>query len=508
MDAPHPAGLKRRSFAAASAFMIVPRHVLGGASFVAPSDKVTLAAIGMGRQGLAVTMDLLQMADIQVVAVCDCNEFSKDYAEYGRNAMLTQARRTLGPGYEKWGEDLASPGEAMLTNTFKTSLGFGGREPAKKLVEAYYAGHKPSGRWSGCNAYKDYRELLEKEKDLDAVYVATPDHWHAPIGMAAMKKRKHVLGQKPMTHNIGEARRMAQTAAEMKVATSVTVSNPTSEATKLLMSWIGGGAIGAVREVHNWSSRPYWPQGVARPKEEQTPPPGLDWDLWLGPAPKRPFHKAYLPFVWRGWYDFGCGSFGDMGCYSFAGIFKILKLEPPLWAEACGSEPFEETYPKASIVRMKFAARGEMPPLMLTWYDGGLKPPRPEGLSDKEAQAFFGPRSEGILYIGEKGSILAGFNGQNPRVLPPSKDYQAPPARRPGEQRDTVLEQWVAACKGGLSGEASFPAQAPVTEAFLLGCIAQRFPGRRLEWDSAAMRITNDAEANRFVDPPYRPGWM
>ena len=148
--------------------------------------------------------------------------------------MLQQARRTLGAGYENWGEDLASPGEAQLTNVFKTSLGFGGREPAKRVVEAYYAGHKPSGRYTGCHAYADYRELLEKEKDLDAVYVATPDHWHAPIGIAAMKKRKHVLGQKPMTHSIGEARRMAATAREMKVATSVTVSNPSSEPTKLI----------------------------------------------------------------------------------------------------------------------------------------------------------------------------------------------------------------------------------------------------------------------------------
>lgn len=499
--------MSRRALISAPAFTIVPRRVLGGGGYTAPSDKVTLAAIGMGRQGLAVTMDLLRMPEVQVVAVCDCNEASKDYAEYGRNAMLQQARRTLGPGYENWGEDLASPGEAFLTNTFKTSLGFGGREPAKRLVEAYYAGHKPSGRWTGCNAYRDYRELLENEKDLDAVYVATPDHWHAPIGIAAMKKGKHVLGQKPMTHSIGEAWRMAQAARDSRVATSVTVNNPTSEATKLLRSWIQDGAIGAVREVHNWSSRPYWPQGVPRPKEEQPVPPGLDWDLWLGPAPKRAFHKAYLPFVWRGWYDFGCGSFGDMGCYSFAGLYKILDLTAPLWVEASTSEPFEETYPKASIVRLKFPARGKMPPLLLSWYDGGLKPPRPEELPDKEAQAFFGPRAEGILYVGEKGSILAGFNGQNPRLIPPNPNYQAPPARRAGEQRDSVLDQWVAACQGGPPTEAAFAAQAPVTEAFLLGCIAQRLPGRRLAWDSQAMKITNDSEANRLVDPPYRPGW-
>jgi predicted dehydrogenase len=354
-----PSGVSRRAFTAASVFTIVPRHVLGGAGYVAPSDKVTLASIGMGRQGMAVTMGLLQQTGLQVVAVCDCNQAGRDYAEYGSNAMLRQARETLGAGYEKWGEELTSPGEVKLTNIFKTSLGFGGREPAKRVVEAYYAGHKPSGVWKGCTAYGDYRELLEKEKDVDAVYVATPDHWHAPIGIAAMKKRKHVLGQKPMTHSIGEARRMAQTAREMKVATSVTVTNPSSEATKLISAWIADGAIGPVREVHNWSSRPYWPQGVARPAEEQPIPAGLDWDMWLGPAAKRPFNRAYLPFVWRGWFDFGCGSFGDMGCYSFAGIFKILNLTPPTVVEASASEPFEETFPgrhaagEAELVRRR-----------------------------------------------------------------------------------------------------------------------------------------------------------
>ena len=483
---------------------------MGGAGYVAPSDKITLASIGMGRQGMAVTMGLLQQADLQVVAVCDCNQAGRDYAEYSSNAMLQQARRTLGAGYETWGEDLASPGEVKLTNVFKTSLGFGGREPARRVIEAYYAGHKPSGVWKGCTAYRDYRELLEKEKDLDAVYVATPDHWHAPIGIAAMKKRKHVLGQKPMTHSIGEARRMAQTAREMKVATSVTVTNPSSEPTKLISAWIADGAIGPVREVHNWSSRPYWPQGVARPAEEQPVPAGLDWDMWLGPAAKRPFNKAYLPFVWRGWFDFGCGSFGDMGCYSFAGIFKILNLAPPVVVEASASEPFEETFPKASIVRLQFAARGNMPPVKLNWYDGGIMPARPEGLSDEDAKRYFARGAEGIIYAGDKGIILGGFNGDSPRVLPANPNYQSPPRTRGGgggERRDTVAEQLIAACKGGPAPSANFEVQAPVTEAFLLGCIAQRMPSEKLVWDAAAMKITSSAAANQYVDPPYRAGW-
>lgn len=498
--------MTRREFTgAAAAFTIVPRHVLG-AGQVAPSDKINLACIGMGRQGMAVMMELLTRPDVQVVAVCDVNRGSKDYAEYGRNAMLTAARRLLGRGYENWAEDLASPGEVWLTHEFKTSLGMGGREPAQRLVNAYYGRSRRSGNYKGCQAYADFRELLEKEKGVDAVYVATPDHWHAPIAIAAMRKRKHVLGQKPMAHSIGEARRMAAVAREMKVATSVTVNNPTSEATKRIIEWLHGGAIGKVREVHNWSSRPFWPQGVERPKDSMPVPEGLDWDLWLGPAPFRPFHKTYLPFVWRGWYDFGCGSFGDMGCYSFAGLFRILDLTPPTVVESSTSEAFPETYPKASMVHMTFPAKGDRPALKLTWYDGGLRPPRPEGLSADD-QRFFAHRGEGILYVGDKGMLLAGFNGDSPRLVPASDRFVAPPRRRQEAGPDGAITQWLEACKGGKEPAASFPALAPSTEAFLLGCIAQRMPGQRLEWDANAMKVTSVASANQYVDPEYRGNW-
>ena len=498
--------LTRRAFSGGAAFTLVPRHVLGGAGYVPPSDRINLASIGMGRQGMAVTMELLPRPELQVVAVCDCNQGSKDYAEYSANALLTQARRLLGPGYEQWGEDLASPGMAQLTHTFRTSLGMGGRDPARRLVEAYYGSRKQSGSYKGCTAYRDFRELLDKEKDLDAVYVATPDHWHAPISLAAMRKRKHVLCQKPMTHSIGEARRMAQLAREMKVATSLPVNNPSSEATRLIAGWIADGAIGRVREVHNWSSRPYWPQGIDRPKEELPAPEGLDWDLWLGPAPSRPFHKAYLPFVWRGWYDFGCGSFGDMGCYSFAGVFKILDLTPPAAVEACSSESYDETFPRASIVHLDFPSRGSRPALRMSWYDGGLRPPRPAGLSQQD-QRLFRPSQEGIMYVGDKGLILGGFNGDNPHVYPESKKYQTPPRQPGARSRDSVIDQWIGACYGGPPSLSNFEIQSPVTEAFLLGCIVQRLPGERLVWDAANMRITSSEQANRYVDPPYRSGY-
>ncbi len=500
------APITRRQFTAAAAFTIVPASVLGGQGRTAPSDRVNIACIGMGRQGMVVTMDLLARPEVQIVSVCDCNQGSKDYAEYGANSLLIAARRLLGPGHEKWGEDLASPGQVNLTASFRTSLGMGGREPARRLVDAYYASRQKSGSYKGCTTYRDFRELLEKETGVDAVYVATPDHWHAPISMAAMRKRKHVLCQKPMTHSVGEARRMAQLAREMKVATAVTVNNPTSEATRTISAWLADGAIGSVREVHNWSSRPFWPQGIPRPAESLPVPEGLDWDMWVGPAPERPFHSVYHPFSWRGWYDFGCGSFGDMGCYSFAGLFQILGLTAPLAVEASSSDSFEETYPMASLVHLDFPARGSQPPLRLSWYDGGLTPPRPSGLREEELR-LFRRRGEGIMYVGDKGMLIGGFNGQNPRVYPESKKYAAPPAERNPEFADRTVGRWVAACKGETMGPADFPTQAPATEALLLGCLAQRFPGERFLWDSNNLRVTNSENANRYIDPPYRGPW-
>ncbi len=513
----------RREFTAAAvstaAFTIVPRRVLGGQGFTPPSDKITLAVIGLGRQGLVVMMNLLRLPEIQVVSVCDVNRGSQEYAEYSPNAILIAARRLLGTGFENWGEDWNSPGTVQLTKSFTTSLGIGGREPAKRLVEAYYCSRNSLESYSGCSAYVDFRELLEKEPDLDAVYVATPDHWHAPISIAAMRKGKHVLCQKPMAHTIGEARRMAAVAREANVATSLPVNNPYTSDTQTISDWIADGAIGRVREVHNWSSRPYWPQAIERPKEVQPAPQNLNWDMWVGPAPMRPYNKAYQPFVWRGWYDFGCGSFGDMGCYSFAGVFKILGLTPPTAVEACSGESYEETFPQASIVHLDFPAReGEV---RMSWYDGGLHPPRPAGITEEDARQFR-HRQEGVMYVGDKGILLAGFNGQNPRVYPPSPKYVVPPRQEirqevrgeagqqsapPPPRRDGAIDAWIAACKQGPAALTNFEIQAPVTEAFLLGCMAQRLPGEKLLWDTAQMKVTNNEKANVFVDPPYRDGY-
>ena len=232
-------------------------------------------------------------------------------------------------------------------------------------------------------------------------------------------------------------------------------------------------------------------------------PEGFDWDLWLGPAAERPFSKAYLPFVWRGWYDFGDGSFGDMGCYSFAGVFKILGLTPPTSVESSTSESYAESFPKASIVHLNFPTAENRGEVRMSWYDGGLRPARPAGLSKEDQKLFEGGEAgEGIMYVGDKGMLLAGFNGNHPRVYPESAKYQMQrPRVRTGQHTDIAIDQWIAACKGGPAAVANFETESPVTEAFLLGCIAQRLPGEFLDWDTQNMRITSSEKANSFVSP-------
>jgi predicted dehydrogenase len=484
-------GISRRDFSAgvasAAALTIIPRHVLGGRGYLAPSEKITAACIGVGVQGTRVMMDFMKHADIQIVSVCDVNKESSDYVEWATNELRDKQRALLGK--TDWGAD------------WKGAVA--GRDPARRLVEAYYASRTPSGDYKGCSAYQDYRELLEKEKDLDAVIVGTPDHTHAMISIAAMRQKKAVYCQKPLTHSIDEARRMAEVAREMKVATQVAVNNQASEATRLLCEWIWAGAIGPVREVHNWSMRPFWPQGLDRPTKEEPVPAGFDWDLWLGPAPHRPYNHVYLPFVWRGWYDFGNGAIGDMGCYSFDTIYRVLKLGPPETVEASSTKLFPETYPTASIIHFSFPARSDQPPVKVTWYDGGLKPPRPVVLEEGKPM---GRENEGLLFVGDQGSIMCGFNGAAPRLIPETKmqEFKQPPKTLPRSAGND--REWIEACKGGQPGGANFEFTGPVTETVLLGNVALR-TGKKLIWDGPKMKAGNAPEAQAYIKREYRQGW-
>ena len=496
----------KQTAAATAGFCIIPRHVLGGTGYVPPSDKINMAFIGVGSQGLRVMLRFLREPDVRGVAVCDPNRSGENHPQWDTHEFCHSVRKLLGVDS---GWDWLSPDQPIqLTHSLRVTSGVAGRDPCQKIVETYYGSQTRSGEYHGCAAYADFRELLEKQKGVDAVVVGTTDNLHAAVSAAAMKKGKHVFCQKPLTHTIYEARRIAEIARETGVATQIAVGNQASEDTRLLCEWIWDGAIGPVREVVNWSSRPFWPQGVERPKEAEPGPQGLDWDLWLGPAPERPFDHAYVPFVWRGWIDFGCGALGDMGCYSFDTIFRVLKLEAPVSVEASSSERYDETYPLASIIHFHFAARGDMPPVKFTWYDGGLKPTRPEELEGSPAPAEEGDEAnEGLLFIGDRGKILCRFSGGHPRLIPEEKmnSYKQPAktlARSPGNERE-----WLDACKGSkVKPGGNFEFSGMVTETLLLGNVAT-LSGGKLHWDRSNLKITNSDLAQKYVRPERRKGW-
>jgi predicted dehydrogenase len=441
-----------RSALAAATVQVVPAAVLGLHGATPPSERLNLAGIGVAGQG---AQDLNQFKEHNLVALCDVD----------------------------W---------AHAAGTFK--------------------------QFPRAQKFKDYRKMLDAVKEIDAVIVATPDHHHAFATLAALRLGKHVYCEKPLTHSVWEARRVAGAAREAKVATQMGNQGQASEEARRLAEMISDGAIGPVREVHVWTDRPsnglfkeYWPQAVARPAETPPVPETTEWDLWLGPAPARPYHPAYAPFKWRGWWDFGTGALGDIGCHTFAPIFRALSLGPPLTVQASSTRVNEETYPLASMVTYEFAARGAAPPVRLIWHDGGLRPARPPELEDGQRMP-----DTGAMLVGDRGRILTqNVGGRMPgyRLIPEARqrEYGDPPrrlARSPGH-----YQEWIDACKGGAPAGSDFSFAGPLTEAVLLGNVALRLGLReemastKLRWDPAAFRFTNSEVANRFLRREYRPGW-
>ena len=356
----------KTSAATATAFAIVPRSVLGGPGHVPPSDKTNVAIIGAGGQGHVDLDNLIKFPEVQYIAAADPME-KYDYSEFYFG-------------------------------------GFAGRLAAKEKVEKYYAGQKGIESYKGFNTYNDLRDMLDTETDIDAVTVETTDNMHAIAAMAAMKKGKHVYCQKPLTHDIYEARMLTLAARQYKVATQMGNQGHAMESNRLVYEWIHAGAIGEVKEVHSWTDRPggRWPQGVERPTETPSVPRGLDWNLWLGPAPWRPYHPIYMPFRWRGWWDFGTGSLGDMGCHILDTPVWALDLTHPTSIEGVTTTPyFRDSYPIAAMIRYEFPKRDSQPPVTLTWYDGGLTPFRPAVL--EEARRM-GDRDGGTICIGSTGT--------------------------------------------------------------------------------------------------------
>jgi predicted dehydrogenase len=357
--------------------------------------------------------------------------------------------------------------------------------------------------------YKDYRDMLDREaKNIDAVTVSTPDHNHAAAAMLTLKAGKHVYCQKPLARTMGEVRALMQEAARRpKQCTQMGNQGHTFEGCRQIREWTEAGVIGPVREVHYWTNRPIWPQGIDRPTALHTPPHTLDRNQWLGPAPERPYNPAYAPFSWRGWWDYGTGALGDMACHGMDAAFWALNLGYPTRVVPETTKLYPETAPKSSRVEYSFPARGGRDPVKVVWRDGGLWPPRPAGLPDTMSW----PPEEigGQMWLGDTGAILAGMYGENPRLLDARWDAElkASPPPQKYERSPGVYAEWIRAMKGGAPNLSTFAGHAgPLTEMVLLGCLAVRL-GQPIDVDPEKGVLTGAQVPDEWIKPAYRKGW-
>ncbi|MFL5787705.1 MAG: Gfo/Idh/MocA family protein [Flavisolibacter sp.] len=456
---------------ATAGFFIVPRHVLGR-GFIAPSDKLNIAGVGTGGKAEVNLPYAYNNGSDNIVALCDVDD-----------RMAVNARK----------------------------------------------------KWPNAPYYRDFREMLDKEhKNIDAVIVTTPDHMHAVIALSAMQLGKHVYCEKPLTHDIYEARILTEAAKKYRVVTQMGNQGSSGDDTRIVETWIQDGVIGDVHTVHVWTNRPVWPQGVSRPKEIFDVPKELDWNLWLGTAPFRGYNPGYLPAIWRGWVDFGTGALGDMGCHFIDVPYRALKLGYPIsvecsaggvWTGFFQEATYGDSYPPSSKIHLQFPARDNMKPVEMVWYDGGIKPRRPDELLPDEPM---GEIDGGIIFEGTKGKLMAGLFGRNPTLLPTNKmkEVQLPKSKYPFVEKGSEghQQQWVKACKKGYGTytSSSFDIAGPLTETVLMGNLAvlsynyseadkngnRQYNGRKkLLWDGKNMTITNFEPANRFVKREYRDGW-
>jgi predicted dehydrogenase len=443
--------VNRRSFLAGAAggaavAMVIPRHVLGAPRRPGANEKINVAGIGIAGQGWG---NIQNFGGENIVALCDVDE--------GRAGQAVQ-------------------------------------------------------RFGQAKFYRDGRKMLdEMDKQIDAVVVSTPDHTHAVHVMGAIRRDKHVYCEKPLAHSVGECRALEKAAKDRKVVTQLGNQGHSSGSIRTFCEWIWDGAIGNVKEIHACCDAfpgLYSQIGnLAKIGEKHEVPKSLDWDLWLGPAQWRDYHPMWCHWNWRGWSAFGTGAIGDWWCHVVDPVFWALDLGAPktVLAEADDWDPKTqgETFPKGTVVTYEFPAKDKRGPVTLKWFDGAARPPRPADL-----EADRNPPGVGAIVLGDRGTITYGSHGAGGvRIVPETKmrDYQRPAEtipRVPGHHRD-----WVDAIREGRDAGSNFGYGAPLTEAALLGAVAIRFPGRKLEWDAAAMRFTNLAEANAYVNPPYREGW-
>ncbi|MGH7529451.1 MAG: Gfo/Idh/MocA family protein [Gemmatimonadales bacterium] len=354
--------------------------------------------------------------------------------------------------------------------------------------------------------YQDFRVMLEREgRHIDAVMVSTPDHTHAAAGLLALKMGKPTRIQKPLARTIWEVRQLADAARRAKVATQMGNQGHAQEGTRQMREWVEAGAIGTVRTIELWTNRPIWPQAIERPLEEYHTPPWLDWDLWLGPVAARPYHPAYAPFRWRGWWDFGTGALGDIGCHSMDASFWALDLGYPSRIEAESTKLFPETAPAVSRIAYTFPAKGARPEITVVWRDGSLYPSRPREVAEA---ALWPPENSGQLWIGDDGKLIAGIYGDDPRLLDPARQAEItanPPAQK-YPRTEGVYAEWSAACKGGPPAGANFDYAGRLTEMVLLGNLAVRM-GQPLDVDPQTGEIKTAGVPAEYIKPAYRPGW-
>jgi len=362
--------------------------------------------------------------------------------------------------------------------------------------------------WPSAKRYKDFREMLEKERGIDAVTVTTPDHVHAAAAMMALRAGKHVYCQKPLARTVGEVRALkAEAARRPKQATQMGNQGHAAEGVRQLREWIEAGAIGTVQRVECWTNRPIWPQGINRPTEMHNVPPTLAWNLWLGPAAERPYHPGYAPFSWRGWWDFGTGAMGDMACHIMDGAFWVLGLKYPSKVIPESTMLYAETAPKSSRIRYEFPSRNGRPAVTVTWRDGGIYPPRPEEYGTERA---WPPDIEGgSLWVGDKGTLVAGTYGGDPQLCDAKKhaELKANPPAVKYPRTEGVYKEWIAAIKNGGQPGSNFAGHAgPLTEMIVLGNLAVR-AGRTVELDPESGAIQTPGIPNEWMNPVYRTGW-
>jgi predicted dehydrogenase len=459
----------KQTAAAAAGFLIIPRHVLGR-GFVAPSDRLVIAGIGAGGKGRSDLAEFSKSPNAEIAYLCDVDD--------------------------------------------------------RQITESVQ-------RFPKAKRYYDYREMLEKEhKHIDAVSVSIPDNNHAAAAIAAMQLGKHVYVQKPLTHDIYEARMLTEAAKRYKVVTQMGNQGSSGDGVRIMQEWYRAGIIGDATSIYVWTNRPVWPQGMGKPKNTEAIPPELKWDLWLGVAKSEPYHKEYVPFSWRGFWSFGTGALGDMGCHLIDPAFKTVGLGYPSEVECSQSslyqdmwtpDYFPESCPASSYIKLKFPGKDGKPDVKMYWMDGGIIPERPDELGPDEV--FGDEDGNGVLIVGTKGKMMCGTYGINPRLLPTSKTAITQVPQTLARVPEGHYVQWVNGCLAGYGKKelsSSFDYAGPLTEAILMGNLALRsynfrvpvgkddfsYPGRKkLLWDAVNMKITNFDEANQFVKREYRTGW-